>query len=71
MKVVETYDNAFSANLAKGLLKEVGIESYVLNDHIGMVAGMFNKDLLAIQLTVDDKDYDEAVKVLAASHNAE
>lgn len=71
MKVVETYNNAFSANLAKGLLEEAGIPAYVLDENMGIVAGVFNTDLLPIRLTVDDKDYSEALKVLAAASKAE
>ena len=71
MKVVETYTNSFSANLAKGLLEEAGIQAYVLDENMGIVAGGFNPDLLPIRLTVDDKDYSEAVKVLAAASSAE
>ncbi|MBO5804119.1 MAG: DUF2007 domain-containing protein [Bacteroidales bacterium] len=71
MKVVETYTNSFSANLAKGLLEEAGIQAYVLDENMGIVAGVFNTDLLPIRLTVDDKDYSEAVKVLAAASSAE
>lgn len=71
MKVVETYTNSFSANLAKGILEEAGIQAYVLDENMGIVAGVFNTDLLPIRLTVDDKDYSEAVKVLAAASSAE
>ena len=71
MNVVETYTNSFSANLAKGLLEEAGIQAYVLDENMGIVAGVFNTDLLPIRLTVDDKDYSEAVKVLAAASSAE
>lgn len=71
MKVVETYNNSFSANLAKGLLEEAGINAYVLDENMGIVAGVFNTDLLPIRLTVDDKDYSEALKVLAAASKAE
>jgi hypothetical protein len=71
MKVVETYNNSFSANLAKGLLEEVGIQAYILDENMGIVAGVFNTDLLPIRLTVDDKDYSEALKVLAAASRAE
>ena len=71
MKVVETYTNSFSANLAKGLLEEAGIQAYVLDENMGIVAGVFNTALLPIRLTVDDKDYSEAVKVLAAASSAE
>ena len=71
MKVVETYTNSFYANLAKGLLEEAGIQAYVLDENMGIVAGVFNTDLLPIRLTVDDKDYSEAVKVLAAASSAE
>jgi hypothetical protein len=71
MKVVETYNNSFSANLAKGLLEEAGIHAYILDENMGIVAGVFNTDLLPIRLTVDDKDYSEALKVLAAASSAE
>lgn len=71
MKVVETYTNSFSANLAKGLLEEAGIQAYVLDENMGIVAGVFNTDLLPIRLTVDDKDYSEAVRLLAAASSAE
>lgn len=71
MKLVATYDNSFSANLAKSVLENEGIESYVLNDHVGMVAGMFNNDLLSIQLTVADEDYDAAVRILKAAEKPE
>lgn len=71
MKVVETYNNSFSANLAKGLLEEAGIKAYVLDENMGIVAGVFNTDLLPIRLTVNDKDYLEALKVLAAASKAE
>lgn len=71
MKVLATYDNAFSANMAKGVLEAAGISAYVLDENMGIVAGIFNKDLLAIRLTVDDKDYEVAQRVLAASPNAE
>lgn len=71
MKIVATYDNSFAANLAKGLLEDAGIPSFVLNEHMSMVTGVFNKDLLSIQLTVDDADYEQALKVLAASQSAE
>lgn len=71
MKVVKKYDNSFAANLAKGLLKEAGIESYVLNENVAMIAGLFNNDLLSIQLTVDDKDYDKAIDVLNNQNDAQ
>ena len=36
----------------------------VLDDHVNLTAGVFNTDLLAIRLVVDDKFYEEALKVL-------
>lgn len=71
MKVVKTYTNSFSANLAKGLMEEAGITAFILDENMGIVTGVFNTDLLPIRLTVDDKDYSEALKVLAAASNAE
>lgn len=64
MKVVATYDNSFAAELAKGSLESAGINAYVQNDHISMIAGIYNNDLLSIQLTVDDADYEAAKKIL-------
>ncbi len=71
MKVVEKYTNAFSANLAKGMLESNGIESQVLNQNLGVITGVANLDLLCIELVVNDYDYDEALKLLAASSSAE
>ena len=71
MKVIQTYTNSFSANLAKGLLEDAGINAYILDENMGIVTGVFNTDLLPIRLTVDEKDYSEALKVLAAASKAE
>lgn len=71
MKVIKTYTNSFSANLAKGLLEDAGINAYILDENMGIVTGVFNTDLLPIRLTVDEKDYSEALKVLAAASKAE
>ena len=71
MKVIHTYTNSFSANLAKGLLEDAGINAYILDENMGIVTGVFNTDLLPIRLTVDEKDYSEALKVLAAASKAE
>lgn len=71
MKTVAKYDNAFSANIAKGMLQEAGIEAFILNENLGYTTAVVNQDLLAIELVVDDSDYLEASKLLAASHRAE
>ena len=71
MKVIQTYTNSFSANLAKGLLEDAGINAYILDENMGIVTGVFNTDLLPIRLTVDEKGYSEALKVLAAASKAE
>lgn len=67
MKVVGKYDNAFSANLAKGLLEEEGIASYILNENLNYTTAAVNTDLLSIELVVNDDDYDRASGVLAAT----
>lgn len=71
MKVLKKYTDSFSANVAKGMLEEAGISAYVLNENVGIITGALNTDLLAIELAVDDNDYDDAVKLLAASSRAE
>lgn len=71
MKVVERYRDSFSANIAKGMLENEGIPAQVLNEHIQMVAGIANGDLLSIELAVRDEDYLEAKRLLAASSSAE
>lgn len=70
MRVVKKYENGFSANLAKGMLENNGINAWVLNPNqafsTGSTIGSFG-----IELAVADEDYDEACKLLAASSNAE
>lgn len=71
MRVVEKYRDAFSANLAKGMLENAGIKAVVLNENIPLIAGMCNTDLLSIELAVNDEDYSAACKLIAAASNAE
>lgn len=69
MKVVGKYTTPFSANIAKGMLENAGIEAQVLNENILFIAGVTNDDLLSIELVVRDEDYLEAKKLLAAASN--
>lgn len=71
MKVVKVFTNAFNANVAKGLLESEGIQAFVLNENMNMIAGVANRDLLGIELAVADEDYSMACKLLDASSNAE
>jgi Protein of unknown function (DUF2007). len=71
MKVVKKFTDAFSANIAKGMLENHGIQAHVLNQNMAFVTGAINTDLLSIELVVDDKDYLEAKKLLALVSNAE
>ena len=66
MKIVGKYTNSFSANIAKGVLAEAGIEAFILNENLIFSAGPVNTDLLAIELVVDDL-YDAATQVLNAT----
>ena len=50
MKTVAKYDNAFSANIAKGMLQEAGIEAFILNENLGYTTAVVNQDLLAIEI---------------------
>ncbi len=67
MKVLKKYDNAFSANLAKGLLEESGIHAYVLNENLAFSTGAVNTDLLSVELVVEDGDYVTAKALLDAT----
>ena len=64
MKVVGKYTNSFSANIAKGVLAEEGIEAFILNENLIFTAGPVNTDLLAIELVVEDELYERALKIL-------
>lgn len=64
MKVVGKYTNSFSANIAKGVLAEEGIEAFILNENLIFTAGPVNTDLLAIELVVEDELYERALQIL-------
>ncbi|MBR5249628.1 MAG: DUF2007 domain-containing protein [Bacteroidales bacterium] len=70
MKVVERYDSAFAAELAKGRLKAEGIESCIVNEYLNYVGLPLNRATAPVELCVADEDYELAVNVLATSSNA-
>ena len=65
MKIVGKYNNSFSANIAQGILQDAGIDSFILGENLNMVT-MLNTDLVAVELAVDDTDYQMATELLAA-----
>ncbi len=71
MKTVEKYTDAFSANIAKGMLENAGIKAAILGENTPLWAGMCNTDLLCMELVVNDEDYSEACKLIAAASKAE
>lgn len=71
MKTVEKFTDSFRANIAKGMLENAGIHAVILNENTPMWAGMCNTDLLSIELVVNDEDYSEACKLIAAASKAE
>ena len=71
MKTVEKYTDAFSANIAKGMLENAGIKAAILGENTPLWAGMCNTDLLCIELVVNDEDYSEACRLIAAASKAE
>ena len=71
MRTVEKFTDAFSANVAKGMLENAGIPAVILNENTPLWAGMCNTDLLSIELAVSDEDYSEACKLMAAASKAE
>lgn len=71
MRVVKKFTNAFSANVAKGMLEANGINAAVLNENMPLISGVVNDDLLSIELIVNDEDYNEAERLLAAASSIE
>lgn len=62
MKTVKKYfNNPFSANLDKGLLENEGIRAEVLHQNMPYM-GVSEK--LAVELIVNDEDYNRAKKIL-------
>ena len=67
MRTVKKYfNNAFSANLDKGLLENEGIRAEVLHQNMPY---MGISDKLAVELIVNDEDYDRAKKLLEEAEN--
>ena len=61
MKTLRKYLNAMSANLDKGLLESEGIQAQVLHQNMPYVGISYK---LAVELIVNDEDYDRALKIL-------
>lgn len=66
MKTIAKFDNAFSANIAKGVLAEEGIESLLVNENLIWSIGLYNTGGLALELRVEEEDYDRALEILNA-----
>lgn len=64
MKVVGKFDNAFSANICKGVLEESGIPAFILNENLAWSTGAVNTDLISIEVVVDDDQYGKAMEIL-------
>ena len=64
MKIVKKFDNAFSANICKGVLEENGIEAFVLNENMPIITGVANTDPIPIEVVVADENYDKAIEIL-------
>ena len=67
---VAKYTNAFAAHVAKGMLESNGIPAWVANENV-VYTTMPNTDLLSIELFVNEEDYLEAKRLLAASSSEE
>ncbi|MBQ7773735.1 MAG: DUF2007 domain-containing protein [Bacteroidales bacterium] len=71
MKTVKKFTDSFSANVAKGMLENAGIKAAILGENTPLWAGVCNTDLLCIELVVNEEDYSEACRLLAADSSAE
>ena len=70
MKTIGKYRSSFEANLVKGVLESESIRAAVLHENLPY-ALPFAGNLSEVELVVNDEDYDEALKILAASPIAE
>ncbi|MBP5391440.1 MAG: DUF2007 domain-containing protein [Bacteroidales bacterium] len=61
MRTLKKYLNAMSANIDRSLLESEGIQAQVLHQNMPY-AGISYK--LAVELIVNDEDYDRALKIL-------
>ena len=71
MRTVKKFTDSFSANVAKGMLENAGIHAAILNENTPLWAGICNTDLLSMELVVNDEDYSEACRLIAAASKAE
>ena len=70
MKTIGKYGSSFEANVVKGLLESEGIKAEVLHENLPYYLP-FGGNLSEVELVVSDEDYDQALKILAASTIAE
>ena len=63
--------NPFEAEVIRGMLESNGIPAWVRNENMPFITGGVNTDLLAIDLHVNEENYLEAKRLLAASSSAE
>ncbi len=66
MKVVQKFDNSFSANICKGVLESAGIPAFILNENLPWTTGVANTDLISIEVVVDDENFEKALGILKA-----
>ena len=70
MRTIGKYGSSFEANVVKGLLESEGIRAEVLHENLPYCLP-FGGNLYEVELVVNDEDYDQALKILAASFIAE
>ena len=61
MKTVKKYLNAFSADVAKGMLENEGIQAEVLHRNMPYLGISYK---MAVELIVNDEDYDRALELI-------
>jgi len=64
--IIETYDNAFEAGLAKGLLMENDIPAELKNENINSIYPTFAGDMYRLELCVPENKAEDARKLLDA-----
>jgi len=65
MRILTNCENDFEAQLIIGRLENEGIKSVILNEYIHNVLPLSDIDNFAVQVVVNDEDYNRAIMVIS------
>lgn len=68
---VKTYTHLHEADIDKGFLQGLGIEAHLNNEHTIGASPLLMNAVGGVELQVEEKDYEEALRQLARGVNGE